>query len=243
MTDHIIDVGKSSTDAHSPAVAANVKIPAVDVALAETLSAVPETAIEAEQLVPTGERLMPFLWAFDRRCERFEAAAATDPTVDRLTRHSELDDGNLYRVDWNLPRCPVLEWVANESVAITRAAADAQKGTWHIEFRFRSRSGLDGFQRFCAERDIEFVLTRLSEISGVKQEQTDLTDKQREAILTALDLGYFEIPRETSLDAVADQLNISVGAASERLRRGQRTLFDGVLRVDGPLRRGPPTVE
>lgn len=44
-----------------------------------------------------------------------------------------------------------------------------------------------------------------------------LTDAQREAFLTALERGYFERPRKTSLDEIGDALDISKSAVSKRL--------------------------
>lgn len=61
--------------------------------------------------------------------------------------------------------------------------------------------------------------------TGVKCNMDVLTDKQREMMQTASDMGYFEVPREVGLAAVADEIGISSQAASERLRRGQHKLF------------------
>ncbi|ELZ02480.1 helix-turn-helix domain-containing protein [Natrialba asiatica] len=53
----------------------------------------------------------------------------------------------------------------------------------------------------------------------------DLTPAQEECIRTAVAMGYFAIPRETSSEAVADELDISKSAFLERLRRGEAALF------------------
>jgi predicted DNA binding protein len=52
----------------------------------------------------------------------------------------------------------------------------------------------------------------------------DLTEKQ-EAILTeAIEGGYFDIPRGSTLGDIAARLSISEQAASERLRRAMNSL-------------------
>lgn len=52
-----------------------------------------------------------------------------------------------------------------------------------------------------------------------------LSDKQREIITIALELGYFDVPRETTLDEIANEVGISASAASKRLVRAQQKLF------------------
>ncbi|WP_225741376.1 helix-turn-helix domain-containing protein [Halorussus halophilus] len=62
---------------------------------------------------------------------------------------------------------------------------------------------------------------RLSEILITK-----LTEVQIETIETAYDLGYFEVPRESSATEVAEALEISQSTLSERLRTAQLRLFE-----------------
>jgi len=48
-----------------------------------------------------------------------------------------------------------------------------------------------------------------------------MTTRQREAVRTAVDLGYYEVPREAELDAVAAELDCADSTASELLRRAE----------------------
>jgi predicted DNA binding protein len=56
-----------------------------------------------------------------------------------------------------------------------------------------------------------------------------LTRAQREALGLAFDRGYFDVPRDGSLDEMATNLDISPQALSDRLRRGQRNLLEVAL--------------
>jgi predicted DNA binding protein len=47
-----------------------------------------------------------------------------------------------------------------------------------------------------------------------------LTDRQRECLTVAQRLGYFEVPRECTLEELADALGIDKSSASETIRRG-----------------------
>ena len=51
-----------------------------------------------------------------------------------------------------------------------------------------------------------------------------LTPKQREALVVAIDRGYFDVPRRATLAEVAAELGVSDTAASQRIRRGCREL-------------------
>jgi predicted DNA binding protein len=58
----------------------------------------------------------------------------------------------------------------------------------------------------------------LTEAEAAPDEAT-LTPAQREVIITALKEGYFEIPRDTNLVEIAEELDISNQAVGERMRR------------------------
>ena len=60
-------------------------------------------------------------------------------------------------------------------------------------------------------------------------QQWDLTPKQEQAIRTALERGYFSVPRGVTATEVAAELGIGKSAFLERLRRGQRTLLSQVF--------------
>lgn len=52
--------------------------------------------------------------------------------------------------------------------------------------------------------------------------------------MTALEMGYFEVPRSAELTDVADELDLSPNAVSERIRRGEANLFRSALTTDWP---------
>ncbi|WP_255190899.1 helix-turn-helix domain-containing protein [Natronobeatus ordinarius] len=56
-----------------------------------------------------------------------------------------------------------------------------------------------------------------------------LTDRQREVLEAALREGYFEVPRECTLEELADDLGIDKSTASGILRRGERRVLAHVL--------------
>ena len=62
-----------------------------------------------------------------------------------------------------------------------------------------------------------------------------LTDRQFEAVVAAVDCGYYESPREGSTAEVAERLDCSAGTAAEHLRKAEaRVMRDLVGDADGP---------
>ena len=51
-----------------------------------------------------------------------------------------------------------------------------------------------------------------------------LTDRQREAVAVALELGYYEVPRTASVEAVAAELGCATSTAADHLRKAQARL-------------------
>lgn len=56
----------------------------------------------------------------------------------------------------------------------------------------------------------------------------DLTDRQFEAVLAAVDCGYYESPRRGTVAEVGEQLGCSASTAAELLRRAERSVMRDV---------------
>lgn len=56
-----------------------------------------------------------------------------------------------------------------------------------------------------------------------------LSERQYDALSTALDLGYYDVPREASQADVADALSCAPSTAAEHLRKGETKLVRSVL--------------
>ncbi len=56
-----------------------------------------------------------------------------------------------------------------------------------------------------------------------------LSERQREAVRAAWDAGYYELPRQGDLEAVAARLDCGTSTASDLLRRAERRLVTAAL--------------
>lgn len=89
------------------------------------------------------------------------------------------------------------------------------------------------FDRFTAALDDRYSQYDLLSLVHTDDEESLLTDRQRNCLTAALNEGYFEVPRECTLADVADDLAVDKSTASETIRRGQaRVLKDFLTRRD-----------
>jgi hypothetical protein len=75
-------------------------------------------------------------------------------------------------------------------------------------------------------------LERVCDYASPVGTEPGLTRTRREAILLALEMGYFEEPRGATLGEVAAELGISRPAAGGLLRRGLRRLVVSTVAVE-----------
>jgi predicted DNA binding protein len=66
------------------------------------------------------------------------------------------------------------------------------------------------------------------EYQGVNLDE--LTEKQREAVELAYENGYFDRPKNKTLEQISEELNISSQALSRRLGRVEKEIFTQLLR-------------
>ncbi|MFP8954822.1 helix-turn-helix domain-containing protein [Natrialbaceae archaeon A-arb3/5] len=72
-------------------------------------------------------------------------------------------------------------------------------------------------------------LTVLRVGDSVAGRETAVSDRQREALEAAVEVGFYEIPRRNGIEAVADELECAVSTASELLRRGEAGAVEYIL--------------
>lgn len=70
----------------------------------------------------------------------------------------------------------------------------------------------------------------VSEPAGIPGEDVeDLTDRQREVVETAYRAGYFDWPRDSTAEEVADSLDIAAPTFHAHLRKAESSLLDGLF--------------
>ncbi|MFD1684858.1 helix-turn-helix domain-containing protein [Halobellus litoreus] len=124
-----------------------------------------------------------------------------------------------------------LEALATADAIIERI--DVVPGGWRQTGWFADRDAFNKFSSFW-QRNAGFRLHRLTRDGESEPPGDGLTDRQHEALRTAYELGYFDIPRKASLEDVAAELGISPSSVSERLRRAQTQLIEETVATTWP---------
>lgn len=203
--------------------------------LRAALEAAPEMLLRTEALHSMrDEPPRAVVWAWGGDFGAFERALDTDPTIADHEPLAEVGDRRLYRVTVSEAGERVLTYpVAAEHDVVLLDLTGSREGL-EIRARFPARDALIAYRDACRERDVAFHLHELHQerrkaAEGGPGEPYGVTEPQHEALLHALERGYFDVPRRTTLAEVADDLGISTQALSTRLRRGQENLVRNTL--------------
>ncbi|PSP98284.1 bacterio-opsin activator [Halobacteriales archaeon QS_4_70_19] len=79
--------------------------------------------------------------------------------------------------------------------------------------------------------NIRLELEQLSEYSPESQELSALlTERQKEILDTAVDVGYYEVPRRATHEDIADTLDLSTTTVGEHLRKIEARMLSEIAR-------------
>jgi hypothetical protein len=207
--------------------------------LGQILARGPEMRVEMERVVPASGRVMPYVWVTGDDFEAFERAVEASPYVESIAVLDRVADSALYRVEWDEDVESLIYGIAATNATILEARGDRE---WRFRIRFDDHGGLADFNDFCRTHDIVFQLERVYTLADEQEEGYvfDLTEAQRDALVAAVEAGYFEVPRRTTLGEIGETLGITQQSVSENVRRGADKVLKKVL-VDGTassVRRG-----
>lgn len=207
----------------------DVVVPPEEFVLARTLRAHPRLRIELERAVLVDTEPSPYLWIANADGETIEATIASEPAVKHVESVDRVDDELLVRVRWRYRDIGVLRTLVDTNATCLKCVGTHD--AWHLSLRFQSSSALAEWYQRCTNDDRNMAIQniRTGACSPDRHLASNLSDPQREAIYTALERGYFSVPRKITLQELADALGISDTAASQRLRRGLRVLLVDVL--------------
>lgn len=212
------------------------EIPAEEFALREAMDALPGVEFEVERIVKSGsEALMPLMWIRNADREAVERAFEADPSVQDLTLLSAFEDELLYRMEWISDIRVALQMLTDAEATITDAYGT--NGRWILRILYPDRDSLTATTQFADDQGLTFDVTAIRELEGEPAGRYGLTETQFRALETAFEEGYFDVPRGIELTELADQLDISHQALSERLRRAIRALVEDALLVGMVSRR------
>jgi predicted DNA binding protein len=206
-------------------------LPAEEFALWETLERRPDLVCEVERVVAHDTtHIIPFIWVSGGELDDLTQVLDEDPSVNEIELLSETDDERLYRLSW-ADEARVIGHMVTECDATVHRAVAAD-GQWTLRVLFPDRSAISDVDEFAHEHGLSLDLRQLYEVDSAERARFDLTEGQQEALTKGYEHGYYEVPRDIDMGALAESLDISHQALSERMRRATGSLIENTLLVD-----------
>lgn len=203
-----------------------------DIAMAETIRSLPDVTIRVVSEAGTDPQNSVYLFWFEAPdYAELEATLTADHTVDDFSVVLETPNRRMYRIRYS-DEAKLLTPAITGGSGIT-IESESQDNGWMLQFQLQDHDELYALREYAIEEGITLDITELRQTAET-QDRSDygLTEPQREALVTAFVHGYFDEPRETSLEELASLLDISSTAVSGRLRRGSARLIEAVLLDD-----------
>ncbi|WP_255170246.1 helix-turn-helix domain-containing protein [Natrononativus amylolyticus] len=210
---------------------AEFRLQSPDAPLVDVARAVPGCTItvEYEEQTVSG----PIVHVVRVECASFGAFEAALEAAEYVEEVTLISDGGAARTYHVINRGPFPKEM--DELTLNKTLIERMRVTedgWHLRQRFANRDELAAYREGCRRMGSRFYLDRLYETADADRTVPGISDKQREALLAAYEAGYFAVPRRSSLEDVAADLDISRSALAERLHRGEAHLLEHYVHDD-----------
>lgn len=202
--------------------------PTEEFGLAETLRTMSDAQVACEPIAASNPtESIPLIRAHAPARQGLETAFTNDPSVAAWTCLLDGDSGWLYRMEWTTRVSLVHRLLAGEQ-AMVLSATGSGRG-WTLRVLYPSREICSQIHSVCEEHNLGITVDAIRDVDSEQSPSHGLTDAQHTALVQAHHMGYFAVPREVNLVTVAETLDVSHQAVSERLRRAHHTLIKTTL--------------
>jgi predicted DNA binding protein len=213
---------------------AEIELDSADFALRETLDALDGIEFEVERVVAHDtEYVMPYVWASGTDRATIEDALHDDPSVEDIGLLTDNDDHWLYEMRWTDQIHSLVQLLIEEDSTVLTAFGKEDR--WDLRVLFPDRDALSRTYECYEDSGLSVTLRRVYDHDDARAKQYSLTDEQQEALTTGFENGFFEIPRSITQNELADELDISHQALSERLRRAYGNMVHEGVMVGGDV--------
>jgi len=207
---------------------ATFTIPSDQFPLGSVFKRLPAVTVELERIIPSQDVAIPYFWVRGTEVDDIESAFLDHPGIERIQLVDSVADEYLLRVEWTLEYEGVLSTLMATGVPLIEAVGTSQQ--WTFDVRGDDHQDIASFQERCRELDIPITLTELHALTPTDSETApSLTDAQVEALVLAYERGYFNTPRDVTMEELGEELDISQQAVASRIRRGVDSIVGSAL--------------
>jgi hypothetical protein len=147
--------------------------------------------------------------------------------VDEWEHVSATDGGHLYVIAFTAPELPdSLAEQAEDLIGTCDPELDEGSASMSL---VGPQESISGTIREYEAAGVSPDLRKLGSYDGHDDPVDALTDRQREVLQTAFDMGYYEVPREVSTEGVAAELDLDPSTVTEHLQRAERNVLSRIL--------------
>lgn len=203
-------------------------MPAAEFPLGSVFEDLPKVSVELERIIPHGALVIPYFWVRGGMTDDIEGAFHLQPGVESIQLVDDVDDEYLMRAAWDRNHVGVMSALSGSNIVVlSGVGTDAG---WEFEVRCENQAAISDFRNYCQENDVPIEISAIHALVPMHDDGIlGMTDTQREALILAYERGYYETPREVTLQTIADELGITQQSLASRLRRGYRRLIAGTL--------------
>ena len=215
---------------------ATFTVPSDEFPLGSVFGRLPDVMVELERIIPSRDVVVPYFWVRGTAVDDIESAFTGHPGVKHIQLVDSVEDEHLLRVEWEPAYAGILSVLAETNIPLIKAVGTDRQ--WTFDVRGDDRSDIADFQRRCRELNVPVTLTRLHALTPIETAtEAALTDPQQEALVLAYNRGYFNSPRDVTMEELGEELGITQQAVASRLRRGINQILGSTLsEVDPSIR-------
>ncbi|MFC4988423.1 bacterio-opsin activator domain-containing protein [Saliphagus infecundisoli] len=212
-----------------------IGLAAEEFALSQTAARFEDLQYEIERVVAHDtDHVMPYVWIDGPSVGEIESVLEDDDSVEEFDRLADLEEERLYRMEWVDQIDTLVQILVEEDGAILSAQGNGDD--WTLRILFPTRDALSRTHDYCEDQGLRMDIYTIYNVDDGRKGRFGLTDSQQDTLLSAFERGYYEIPRDTSMTELAEEMDVSHQALSERLRRGHEALVENTVvigREDG----------
>lgn len=203
----------------------DMTIPTEQFALSETFDTVPDVQLSSVRVAAHGPRgVMPFLRSWSSKPEKLDDALKNDTSTEDVTCVSRDEDWALHRISWETHVQVVIGIFIQANGSLLGAQGEANE--WKLRVLFPDQASVSETYNRWRKHGVDSSIKRVSGVSDiVNYSGIELSNCQQETLIEAFNTDYYDVPRGITLDGLAEELDVSHQALSERLRRGHRNLI------------------
>jgi predicted DNA binding protein len=197
--------------------------------LTPTLETVPGLALFYESLPTSTETGRRLFVAAEHDVQSVTAEdLEADPTVEEAVHLAAWDGRKLFRITLTRDAVDPTEQLIEMAILPRDVHSDGTK--WAYRLQPPSRDALIAFRQYCDRHGVSFAVSKLypKEKSDTRGDY-GLTETQAAALRSAYEAGYFEDPRDVTLQELAEMEDVSSAALGRRQRRAMAKLVDSTL--------------